>query len=64
MVNDGEMVLENRELIKDLFSISSGFLSVMEENGIVKEISIKPGYLYPVRDTSTTIFETRIYFKK
>jgi len=61
MVNHGEMIKENHELIKDLFSVNSGFLSVLEENGIVKEISIKPGYLQPIIDTSTDIFESRIY---
>jgi DNA-directed RNA polymerase subunit beta' len=61
MVNNGEMVKENHELVKDLFSANSGFLSVVEENGIVKEISIKPGYLHQIKDTSIISFESKIY---
>ena len=61
MVNNGEMVKENHELVKDLFSVNSGFLSVVEENGIVKEINIKPGYLHPIKDTFIATFETKIY---
>ena len=61
MVNNGEMVNEHHELIKDLYTVNSGFLSILEENGIVKEISIKPGYLHPIKDTSSFVFEARVY---
>jgi len=61
MVNDKEMIDKNRELIKDLFSLNSGFISICEENGIVKEISIKPGYIHSLIDITLLNFESRIF---
>lgn len=61
MVTDGEVIKENCELIKDLFSINSGFVSIYEENGIVKEIVIKPGYTHSLEGISITNFEPRIF---
>nr|BDA99297.1 RNA polymerase beta'' subunit [Cryptomonas sp. NIES-3952] len=61
MVADGEIITENRELIKDLFSNNSGFVSIYEENGIVKEISIKPGYIHFLDRTTIVNFESRIF---
>jgi len=61
MVNDKEMINKNRELIKDLFSLNSGFISICEENGIVKEISIKPGYIHQLIDVTLLNFESRIF---
>jgi DNA-directed RNA polymerase subunit beta' len=60
MVSNGELVTEHQELIKDLYSLNSGFLSIREENGIVKEIIVKPGYLHPIHETFTREFESRI----
>jgi len=61
MVNDKEMIEKNQELIKDLFSLNSGFLSIFEENGIVKEIIIKPGYTHILSKTTPVNFESKIF---
>ena len=61
MVNDKEMIQKNQELIKDLFSLNAGFVSIFEENGIVKEINIKPGYTHALPRTTTVNFESRIF---
>lgn len=61
MVNNGEVIEKNRELIKDLFSFNSGFVSIYEENGIVKEISIKPGYIHKINNLKLVNFESRIF---
>lgn len=61
MITDGETIEANRELIKDLFSVNAGFVSIYEENGIVKEISIKPGYIHKLHSLNLTNFESRIF---
>lgn len=61
MVSDGELVSENQELIKDLFSLNSGIVSINEENGIVKEITIKPGYIHKIAETQTFTLEPKIF---
>jgi DNA-directed RNA polymerase subunit beta' len=54
------VIQKNQEIIKDLFSLNEGFLSINEENGIIKEISIKPGYLHKL-EQPIPMFEPRIY---
>jgi DNA-directed RNA polymerase subunit beta' len=61
MVRNGEMISEKQELIKDLLSINSGFVSIYEENGIVKEITIKPGYLHQIKPVDVSLFEPKIF---
>ena len=61
MVTNGETVKENQELIKELFSLNSGIVSINEENGIVKEITIKPGYIHHITETHAFAFEPRIF---
>jgi DNA-directed RNA polymerase subunit beta' len=61
MVNNGEIIEKNRELIKDLFSSNAGLLSIYEENGIVKEISIKPGCIHKITNLKLVHFEPRIF---
>ena len=61
MVNNGDTIEEGHELIKDLYSLHSGYVSINEDNGIVKEIIIKPGYLHPILDTDISEFEPKIF---
>ena len=61
MVNNGDIIAEGHELIKDLYSLNSGYVSINEDNGIVKEIIIKPGYLHPILDTDMSEFEPKIF---
>jgi DNA-directed RNA polymerase subunit beta' len=61
MVSNGELVEKHQELIKDVYSSNSGFLSIREENGIVKEIIVKPGYLHPISENFNSEFESRIF---
>lgn len=61
LVSNNTFVPMRTELVKDLYSLTSGFVSIEEDNGIVKEIIIKPGYLYPIEDFILTHFEARIF---
>ena len=61
MVNNGDIIGEGHELIKDLYSLNSGYVSINEDNGIVKEIIIKPGYLHAILDTEISDFEPKIF---
>ena len=61
MVHHGETIDADQEVLKDLYSKTSGVLFVIEENGIIQEISIKPGYLSTFNFNSNTYFEPRIY---
>jgi DNA-directed RNA polymerase subunit beta' len=60
LVNNNQMIEKGQELIKDIYSLNSGFLSIIEENGIIKEIIIKPGFLQPITE-SIPIFEPKIF---
>ncbi len=61
LVSNNTFIPTRTELVKDLYSLTSGFLSIEEDNGIVKEIIIKPGYLYPIEDFMFANFEARIF---
>nr|YP_009420293.1 RNA polymerase beta'' subunit [Cryptomonas curvata]ASO75781.1 RNA polymerase beta'' subunit [Cryptomonas curvata] len=63
MVSNGEIIEQNRELIKDLFNSNSGLVCIHEENGIVKEITIKPGYIHRISDVDLTSFDPQIFEK-
>jgi DNA-directed RNA polymerase subunit beta' len=45
LVENGEFVFENRELIKGIFSNTSGIINILETNNIISKILIKSGYL-------------------
>ncbi len=61
LVSNHTFIPTRTELVKDLYSLTSGFLSIEEDNGIVKEIIIKPGYLYPIEDFMFANFEAKIF---
>jgi len=61
MVRHGQNVDVNQELLKDLYSKTQGILFVIEENGIVQELSIKPGSLHKLSPDNFLNFESRIY---
>lgn len=55
LVSNQTTVQKGQEIVKDLHSANEGFLCIDEENGIVKEISIKPGYLHKVNDKDSLL---------
>jgi len=64
MVSQGQTVEAKQELLKDLYSNTSGILFITEDNGIVQEIAIKPGYLHKTgscKDSHIEYVESKIY---
>jgi DNA-directed RNA polymerase subunit beta' len=53
MVEHGEFVEKEDELIKDLQCNNSGYIEIIQEDKIVKEIIIKPGTLHNVSEIET-----------
>nr|YP_009510846.1 RNA polymerase b''-subunit [Gracilaria gracilis]AXI96519.1 RNA polymerase b''-subunit [Gracilaria gracilis] len=47
LVKHGQFVDEGKEIIKNIFAKSSGIIDIIQKDGIVREIVIKPGILYP-----------------
>ncbi|MBR8830156.1 MAG: DNA-directed RNA polymerase subunit beta' [Chroococcopsis gigantea SAG 12.99] len=53
-VEDGQYVEGGEEVVKDIFSQSSGVVEVIQKNDILREIIIKPGELHLDLDPETT----------
>nr|YP_010199190.1 RNA polymerase b-subunit [Crassiphycus usneoides]UAD88639.1 RNA polymerase b-subunit [Crassiphycus usneoides] len=47
LVRHGQFIDEGTEIIKNIFANSSGIIDIVQKEGIVREIIIKPGILYP-----------------
>lgn len=60
LVNNGDYISSNCELLKDVYSVNSGLLSIVQENNIVREIIIKPGFIHQINKLSQN-FEPGIY---
>jgi DNA-directed RNA polymerase subunit beta' len=60
MISNQTMVNKGQEIIKDLYASNEGFLCIGEENGIVKEVTIKPGYVHKIEEVPP-LFEPKIF---
>nr|YP_009732130.1 RNA polymerase beta'' subunit [Gracilaria spinulosa]QHS70643.1 RNA polymerase beta'' subunit [Gracilaria spinulosa] len=47
LVKHGQFVDKGKEIIKNIFTKSSGIIDIIQKEGIVREVIIKPGILYP-----------------
>ncbi len=52
LVEDGQYVEAGTEIVKDIFCTSSGCVQVIEKNDILREISIKPGSLHLITNST------------
>ncbi|MBP0027658.1 DNA-directed RNA polymerase subunit beta' [Roseofilum sp. Guam] len=50
MVEDGQYVEAGTEVVKDIFCQTSGIVTVVQKNDILREIIIKPGELHLITD--------------
>ncbi len=50
IVEDGEYVEANTEVVKDIYAQSSGVVEVVQKNDILREIIIKPGEIHLLDD--------------
>nr|YP_009397020.1 RNA polymerase b''''-subunit [Spyridia filamentosa]ARW66206.1 RNA polymerase b''''-subunit [Spyridia filamentosa] len=50
LVSHGQFVEAGTEIIKNIFVNNSGVLEIIQRDGIIREIVVKPGYLYPMNE--------------
>ena len=55
-VSEGIVVSAGTELMKDTYITSAGYVFITQENGIVRDVTIKPGYLIPLKESDTDYF--------
>ena len=51
LVNNGDFVEAGTEIIKNIFAQNAGIIEVIQKDGIVREVIIKPGEIYVIQDT-------------
>ena len=59
-VEDAEFVTENYEIVTNIFSTIPGIINIVEKNNILQEISIKPGFLYKIKNYED--FNEKIFY--
>ena len=59
-VEDGDLISEGFELIPDIFSKTSGIVSIRQRNNLVQTISIKSGLVYEGQNFKTT--SKKVYY--
>ena len=64
LVKDGDFITSGYELIKDVYSKNEGYVEIVQENEIVKEIIIKPGLLYNVESSTFQLFKEGCVLRK
>jgi DNA-directed RNA polymerase subunit beta' len=52
----GEFAKAGTELIKDVYTNNDGYIVVNQENGIIHDVTIKPGFLIPITNTTFELF--------
>jgi DNA-directed RNA polymerase subunit beta' len=55
-VKQGQYLSPGQEILKDLYNTIEGYVNVVQENGIVREVVIKPGYFLNLDDISAESF--------
>jgi DNA-directed RNA polymerase subunit beta' len=55
-VAQGEFARAGTELIKDVYTHNDGYILVNQENGIIHDVTIKPGFLIPIANTDVDLF--------
>jgi DNA-directed RNA polymerase subunit beta' len=55
-VAQGEFAKAGMELIKDVYTHNAGYVIVNQENGIVHDVTIKPGFLVSIDSNDTQLF--------
>jgi DNA-directed RNA polymerase subunit beta' len=55
-ISEGMLVSAGTELMKDTYITSAGYVFITQENGIVRDVTIKPGYLIPLKESDPDYF--------
>ena len=62
MIEEKKFIQKGDEIIKDLYAINSGYVEIIQEDNIVKEIIIKPGIIKQINDLE--LFKNAKIFKE
>lgn len=63
LVEDGDYVEAGTEIIKDIFANNSGFIEIVQNNDILREVIIKPGYIYKLENSyNFSEFAKHLYY--
>ena len=63
LVNNGDVIESGTELVKNIFSKSSGIIEIIQKDGIVREIIIKPGSIYRLNDCYSSNDKSRGFLR-
>jgi DNA-directed RNA polymerase subunit beta' len=55
LVSNGDFVEAGTEIVKNIFTENSGMIEIIQKDGIVREVIIKPGDIYLIQDNSLEI---------
>lgn len=50
LIKNNEFINSGTEIIKDVYSVNSGYVTIIQDNEIVKEVVIKPGFIHKMLD--------------
>jgi DNA-directed RNA polymerase subunit beta' len=62
MIEEKKFIKKGDEIIKDLYASNSGYVEIIQEDNIVKEIIIKPGIIKQINDLE--LFKSAKIFKE
>lgn len=57
LVEEGQLIKAGTEIVKELYSLTEGYVQIIQENQIVKEVIIKPGKEYTSIDNKENHIE-------
>jgi DNA-directed RNA polymerase subunit beta' len=63
LVKNGDFVEAGTEIVKNIFAKNSGIIEIIQRDGIVREIVIKPGDIYVIQDDSVTSSKKRGFLR-
>lgn len=63
LVTSGDVIESGTELVKNIFSKSSGIIEIVQKDGIVREIIIKPGSIYKLNEFYSNTDKSRGFLR-
>lgn len=63
LVHNGDVIESGTELVKNIFSKSSGIVEIIQKDGIVREIIIKPGSIYKLSEVYSNNDKSRGFLR-
>nr|SCW22981.1 RNA polymerase beta-subunit [Nemalion sp. H.1444] len=63
LINHGDFIEAGTEIVKNIFAKNSGIIEVVEKEGIVSEVIIKPGDIYMITENSINTSKTRGFLR-